>query len=565
MLLQRLANRGIRLGTLFERAASRHPTNVLILDHDLDIAPGLGRRATIAEVAELVDDFAARLWAAGVRPGERVVVHKSDSFDITLLACAVARTGAVPVLLSPSLDGATVTELVTRADRPFLVTDEAKLTQELPAAVFDAARRVLLTSGTHEGATPLAAFAGAERVAPVTMPPEHPTLITHTSGTTGTPKLAVHTGRSLQARYRPQASILAPIVRKRETTALHVSFVHSRLFTALAISLLRGFPVLVLADSGPEHVADLFARLRPGILEAHPNSFMEWEELADDPRRPLANVKLFSSTFDAIHPRTVHRLLHATRRRAPLFGQLYGQSEIGPAVVRAFTRRRTLSDDGRCVGMPFPGMTDARVVSRDGNPPSEENPGYIEVRSDGRIVTYLGERQRYDQQVSEGGWWRMGDVGYRTKWGCIHLLDREVDLIEGFGSTLAAEDHLIGRLGQLAEVIVVRGADGTAVPVVCTKGDEPLDLAAWDAAAAALAPMARPVQWRLEELPQTATTKIKRLELARLLASGSGPAATEAGPAAMGGGSAVKDDGRAATEAGPAATDGGVGTPEQAA
>ncbi|MFF3317961.1 class I adenylate-forming enzyme family protein [Streptomyces sp. NPDC003035] len=527
MLLQRIGNRGIRLGTLFERAASRHPANVVILDHDLDIAPGLGRRTTVAEIADLIDDFASRLWAAKVRPGERVVVYKSDGFDITLLSCAIARIGAVPVLLSPKLDGATAAELVRRTDRPFLLTDAAKLEKELPAEVFELAGKVLLASGSHEGATELAGLAGVPRVPAVTMPPEHPTLITHTSGTTGTPKLAVHTGRTLQARYRPQISAVAPLIRGRETIAMHVSFVHSRLFTALAISLFRGFPIIVLADPDPKQAADLFARLKPGILEAHPNSFMEWEELARDPRGPLSNVKLFSSTFDAIHPRTVHTLLRATKRRAPLFGQLYGQSEVGPAVVRAFTRRRSLDDDGRCVGRPFPGMTDVRVVSRDGKEPSPENPGYIEVRSDGRIVTYLGEQERYDQQVSADGWWRMGDVGYRTKWGCVHLLDREVDLIEGFGSTLAAEDTLFGKLPELAEVIIIPGSDGRAVPVVCTKNDRPLDPAAWKAAAAALPPMAEPVQWRLGELPQTATTKIKRLELARLLAAGTSPAAGE--------------------------------------
>ncbi|GLW56979.1 class I adenylate-forming enzyme family protein [Kitasatospora phosalacinea] len=504
---------------LFERAAAKHGANVLILDHDLDALPELERRSTVAEVADGVDALAARLWAAGVRPNRRVVVHKADGFDITLLACAAARIGAVPVLLSPALDGATVAELVRRTDRPFLVTDQDKLEHSLPGSVFALAERVLLTSGSHRDALELRSLAGAPRVPAVTLAPDRPALITHTSGTTGTPKLAVHTGFSLQSRYRPQASVLAPLVPGRETIAIHVSFVHSRLFTALAISLLRGFPLVVLRDSDPAHVGDLFARLKPGVLEAHPNSFMEWEELADDPRGPLSNVKLFSSTFDAIHPRTVHRLLRATRRRAPYFGQLYGQSEVGPAIVRGFTRRRTLDDDGRCVGMPFPGMTDVRVVSRNGLPPSADNPGYIEVRSDGRIVTYLGEQDRYDAQVSKDGWWRMGDVGYRTRWGCVHLLDREVDLIEGFGSTLAAEDTLFGRMPDLAEVIIIPGPDGRAVPVVCTKDDAPLDLTAWQRAASGLPPMADPVHRRLEELPRTATTKIKRLELARHLAA----------------------------------------------
>ncbi|MEV8511606.1 class I adenylate-forming enzyme family protein [Dactylosporangium sp. NPDC051484] len=510
MFLQRIGNRGIRLGTLFERAAARHPDNPVILDHDLAIAPQLGRRTTVARLAELVADTASRLWAVGVRTGDRVVVHKSDGFDITLLACAVARIGAVPVLLSPKLDGATVAELVRRVDRPFLLTDRAKLDNDLPRDIATIAAKVL-------DVVELGQLSDVPRKEAVTVAPEHPTLVTHTSGTTGTPKLAVHTGRTLQARYRPQASVAA-LVRRRRPVAIHVSFVHSRLFTALAITLLRGFPLVVLADDEPDRVADLFAEVRPGVLEAHPNTFMRWEELAEDPRRPLAGVKYFSSTFDAIHPRTVHRMLGASDHRFPVFGQLYGQSEVGPVVARAFTRRRALDADGRCVGRPFPGMTGMRVVSRDGRKVTASSPGFIEVSTDGRVLTYLGEQQRYDGQ-RDGSWWRMGDLGYRGRWGCLHLLDREVDEIPGFGSTLAAEDHLFGRLAELAEVIIVPGADGTPVPVVCTKGDRPLDRAAWHSAVSALPAMAEPVQWRLADLPQTATTKIKRLELARRLGS----------------------------------------------
>ncbi|MBC8990325.1 long-chain acyl-CoA synthetase, partial [Micromonospora chalcea] len=142
--------------------------------------------------------------------------------------------------------------------------------------------------------------------------------------------------------------------------------------------------------------------------------------------------------------------------------------------------------------------------------------GYIEVRTDGRIVTYLGEQQRYEGQ-RHGSWWRMGDLGYRTRLGCLHLLDREVDEIDGFGSTLAVEDTLFTRLDELVEVIILPAPDGPPVPVICTSEDLPIDIDRWAGAVATLPPMARPVQRRLADLPQTATTKIKRLELARQL------------------------------------------------
>ncbi|MDI9883337.1 AMP-binding protein [Streptomyces sp. HNM0645] len=519
MFLQRIGSKGIRLGTLFERAAARHPANFVVLDHDLDIAPQLARRSTLTELADLVDDFASRLWAAQVRPGDHVVVHKSDNFDISLLACAVARTGAIPVLLSPKLDGATVAELLRRVGQPFLVTDQDKLDNDLPAEVFGLSRTVLLAGGEHEGATTLASLAGVERVPAVAMPVDHPTLITHTSGTTGTPKLAVHTGLSFQARYRPQAAVVATAVAKREPIAVHVSFVHSRMFTAMPISILQGHPLIILRDDDPATVGELFSQVPPGFIEAHPNTFLRWEVLADDPRGPLANVKYFSSTFDAIHPRTVNRLLQASRRKGRRFAQAYGQSEVGPIAARTYSLKDGADFNGRCVGVPFPGMTGVRVVSRDGNPPSKENPGFIEVRSDGRIVTYLGEHERWQKQVHDG-WWRMGDVGYRTRLGCLHLLDREVDEIPGVQSTLEIEDKLFTRLPELIEVIIVPGADNRPVPVVCTRENQPLDPIAWKTAVVDLPALAEPVQWRLEDLPQTATTKIKRLELARLLTSG---------------------------------------------
>ncbi|MFC5718619.1 class I adenylate-forming enzyme family protein [Streptomyces gamaensis] len=517
-ILQRLGNRGIRLGTVFDRAAARHPASPVYLDHDLDIAPGLGRRVTLTEIAALVDDFAARLWAAHVRPGDHVVIHKSDSFDISLLAYSVARVGAVPVLFSPKLDGTTVCRLLRRFDRPTLVTDRAKLEKELPADVFGPAERVLAAVGDFPGAVPLESLAGAPHVRPVTRPQELPALITHTSGTTGLPKLAVQTGLTVQARCRPQSVLLAPVSR-HEPLAIHVSFAHSRMISGAALFALRGHPLIVMRDDDPERAAELFARIPPGVIETHPNTLLHWETLADHPAKPLARVRCFSNTFDAIHPRTVKTLLGASERSAPFFAQTYGQSETGAIAARTYTRRHRAGADGRCVGRTFPGMTEVRVVSRDGKRPTKDSPGRIEARSGGRIITYLGERERFDEQFSDGGWWRMGDLGYRTKWGCLHLLDREVDEIPGISSTLEIEDKLFTWLPELLEVIILPAGNGAPVPVVCTRGDVPLDRSRWREAVTGLPALAEPVQRRLDELPHTATTKVKRLELARLLAA----------------------------------------------
>lgn len=506
---------GLHPGLVPEAAAATNGSTLLTLDHDLDVLPEAGRRLTVTELAAHVDDLAGRLAAAGVAPGEHVALYKSANFDTWVLATATARAGAIPVLLSPALDAATVAALLDRLQRPHLLTDERKLDLLAGRPLADLTRGVIVVAGSRPGTVSLADLAGAPRIRAVIRSQDEPAMITHTSGTTGLPKLVVHTPRTMGARLTPQWWLLS-MMRRRETVAIHISFVHSRMFAAMALALLKDFPVLLMREADPEKVARFFLVNRPGFIEALPNSLMEWEGLTEDPRRPLASVRIFSSTFDAIHPRTMSRLLRSSGRRAPFFFQIYGQSEVGPAVGRPYFRGSAHKADGRCVGWAMPGSARVRVVSRDGAPPSAASPGYIEVGWVGLAKTYHGEQDRYDEN-RHGDWWRTGDVGYRTKLGCVHLLDREVDMIAGVRSSLEVEDVLLGRLDELSELVVVPGPRAEPVPVVCTHDDRPLDPGRWRAAAADFPQLADPVQLPQAELPRTATLKVQRIELSRRL------------------------------------------------
>jgi acyl-coenzyme A synthetase/AMP-(fatty) acid ligase len=172
--------------------------------------------------------------------------------------------------------------------------------------------------------------------------------------------------------------------------------------------------------------------------------------------------------------------------------------------------------DGRCVGYALPGSARVRVVSPNGRRPSEKNPGLIEARWDGIAKTYWGEQERYDANVHDG-WWRTGDVGYRTRYGCLHMLDREIDTIPGIGSSLEIEDLVLDRLPELSELVIVQGPDAQPTPIVCTHHDKPLDPDRWAAATTEYPQLTTPVQIPLDELPRTATLKTRRVELTRLL------------------------------------------------
>ncbi|MFI5933945.1 class I adenylate-forming enzyme family protein [Actinoplanes sp. NPDC051494] len=519
-----LRTNGLHLGILPEMAAARNPATPLSLDHDLDVLPEVGRRLTVAQLAGHVDDLAGRLAAAGVTAGDHVPIYKIANFDVWVIAIAVSRLGAIPVMLSPALDAPTIGALLGRLERPKLVTDLPKLDELAGEPLAELTGAVIVVAGHRPGVVSLADLAGSPRVAPVNRPVDEAAMITHTSGTTGLPKLVVHTPRTMGTRLTPQWRLLSLMRgRQRETVAIHISFVHSRMFAAMALVLLREMPVLLLNESDPERTARSFLEHRPGFIEALPNSLMDWECLTDDPRKPFASVKYFSSTFDAIHPRTMGRLLDASERRAPMFFQIYGQSEVGPAVGRPYFRGSAHQADGRCVGFPMPGSAKVRVVSRNGRPPSETNPGYIEVGWVGLAKTYHGEQDRYDENRF-GDWWRTGDVGFRTRLGCLHMLDREIDMIAGIRSVLEVEDAVLGQLAELSELAVVPGPDGEAVPVLCTHDDRPLDRDRWRTAVAAFPQLAEPVQITQAELPRTGTLKVRRVELSRRILSAGGRA-----------------------------------------
>ena len=532
VLRRSAAGRIFDIGTMFEEAAGRHPATEVRLDRPLTAVASDRTRLTYAELAEIVDDLAARFREAGVRPGQYVAVHVDNGFDIPLLGCALARARAVPVMLAPALAPEIVRALVARLNDPWIVTNAARLALIAKDGGLPGVRAVLIdqamgeAEGKAEGeVVELRGLAGAPRVRPGAPVPDAPALITHSSGTTGVPKLMVHTSRTLFHRLFPQRLMAWP-VRRTEPILLAMSFVHSRFFNSLGVFLGFGNPLSVLSDMGLDTVRRAMVEFRPTVAETHPNNFVLWEELADEPDAPLASVKYYSATFDAIHPGTVKRLLAASRHRRPMLVQLYGQSETGPLSGWVSTKKNVERVDGRCIGYSLPGFIQIRVVDNEGRPVPRGTIGRLQVKSRARILTYLGEDERFRGQTAgrSGRWWYVTDMGWRDRAGRVFLADREVDRIGEIDSNLSLEDTLLDRLPEISEVVVV--PDGTGLPtvVVATRGDRPLDAGRWEKAVADLPDLGAPVQWRFDDFPRTSTWKIRRLEMRELLNAGTGPA-----------------------------------------
>ncbi|MGV9680573.1 AMP-binding protein [Nocardia sp. NPDC003482] len=520
------------LGQLFEWHANRNRQTTLYLDRPFDVSPEAGTQIFGAGLAGIVEEISGWLSAAGLRYGEAVAVVKENHFDTVLIAAAAVRIGALPVLLSPENSDHNLRVMLGRARPTLAVLGEGIIARIATAdqPVVPPQTRIIALGGDPAAmpgleVIPIGRLRGAP-VAPARFRPlDEPMIVTHTSGTTGVPKLVLHSSRSSMASisFRIESTHI-PFVTSRSSDVVVgcFSYVHNRLLSWTAAQLsLAPKATVVMTDPSPENAEEILERYRPTSLETLPNVFQVWETLAH--RRPqlFARVKRFNSAFDAIHPRTVRTFLEASGARYPIWATGLGQSESASVSVSIFTRRmaRRWRDplDSTNIGW-IPPFQRVRVVdSLTGEPKRRGEAGLVLVKTSSLCLAYLGENERYRAKL-RNGWWVTGDVGSRMPYGRFRMMDREVDFVQGM-SCLHLENLLLERLPESVDITVLAMNDLPPVPVISTHGEE-IDPARWELAIRDLPKMAEPITIPWTELPRTATWKVRRNELrSRVLGS----------------------------------------------
>ncbi|MEU5362364.1 AMP-binding protein [Streptomyces sp. NPDC005925] len=506
------------MGTLFDDAAAAGARTVVRLDRPFDLAPRAGTRWTVPELAALVRATAARLADAGVRPGDRVAVVKDNHWDYDLLACAVVRLGAVPAPLSARLATPDLVALLRRLDPAALVTTSAVL-----ARCGDAPARIRVTlDAAVPGAVHFAALDDSGPAGPVARRDDEPLAVHHTSGTTGLPKLVVHSTRTLVHELARFEAVRYPVIGIRGDDVLcnASAFGHGRTFCWTAVVMaLAPAGITILTGDDPDAADPLLRAHPPTVMEALPAAYTRLRPLTARLDNPFRRTRLFISTYDAMHPPALRAYLTASRHARPLWMQGWGQTETGPLTFRFHTRRSVLAPDAasaaRRLGRPVPGRTRVRVVDPETlRPVPRGRTGLLLVRTAALALGYLGERERWEAK-RVGDWWSTGDVGVYHRDGSVSVLDREADRLPGM-SCLRTEDLLEQRLPQALECVIVGGGDGIPLPVVITP-DGRLDPDVWKKAAGGLPAMAGPTVLTWDEVPRTSTGKVRRAALAHQL------------------------------------------------
>lgn len=507
----------VNVGVMAELAAEKHGRIPIYLDQPFSWDPAQRVELDYVELATLIEQMSAVLTAAGVQRWDRVAIVKTPNYDVQSVAWAVARLGAVPALLSARLDPDILTILLGRLQARFIVTDPevARYARLDPARL----KALGLTAiAGIDGGIPVEDLWGGPIPAATPLKDDEPMMITHTSSTTGVSKMAEASakGTSFSAFME---SVFPFVHAPDELFASAISHVHIRGAVTQMGSLSRGTPLLGLGRHDNDTILRLFSQYRPTIAEAHPNAFMDWEQLMDDPAGPLSSIRVFFNTFDAMHPRTIRRLLSASTRANPIWIQNYGMTETQPVSVRVYTRRSAarLGTDSRSVGWEIPGVR-ARIAdpTTGERRSSQDQPGMIQVRTPARSLAFVGTPEKFSER-RHGKWFDTGDWGRRGRYHQLEVLDRVADRIEGVESCLWIEDVLLDRIPDAEEIVVVPDEHGKPVAVVCMRDGKRLDAGTWRAASAGIGGLGDPFEVKPSDLQRTATVKARRYLLTEMI------------------------------------------------
>lgn len=516
----RLARSQATLADLPDRLAALYGARVaLTLDEPLKLHVLTAAELTFQDVLEVTARLAGGLVAEGVRPGDRVAVCTENRIDYGLAIFAIARAGAIAVPLHHHLKPAEVESLAVRARAKFLVADPAVAVK----------RRGLKTLVAGRGGSLDRAAAAAAPLLPAAIGEDDPVAILFTSGTTGAPKGATMTSRSLLAVARLGA--LYPEAAE-ENGVCALPQAHIMGLSVLLCSLIAGARLHWIAKFDAERVLASIADRRATFFVGVPAMYALMAD-AGAARRSLVSVKLWVSGADAMPPPLVdvfrtqgcalatplgQRLLTAA------FAEIYGMVELsGPAIlklhpamplgssrltaqlrsalntaggllarlpgaarVRDAVMPSAKNDGGRAFGIPIPPYR-VRIVDERGKRVKAGVVGELVIRGPGVTKGYDNDPDA-TRKSTRDGWLSTGDLARKNRLGLIAFVTRKKDVVKhgGFSVFPAEVEAQLSAHPAIAEAVVFgaphpsKGAVPVAVVVLArTAKATEAELLAW--------------------------------------------------------------------------------------
>jgi long-chain acyl-CoA synthetase len=351
-------------------------------------------------------------------------------------------------------------------------------------------------------------------------------VIFYTSGTTGKPKGAISTHRSMVANlqntlYNALASVMAnPEAGAMPSDGQTVSLLTSPLFhvsgchSNLVVGLLAGIKIVIPEGRfRPEGVLELIERHGVTIWATVPT--MVWR-VCEHPGRHDYDTSTVTSVAFGGSPSAdeLQRKVADTFPNVRSTSNAYGLTEtssVATVINGADAKRKPWS-----VGPPVPGV-EVRIVDPTNRPVGIGETGEVCIRGSILMKGYWNKPEATAEAIDPEGWLHTGDIGHLDDEGYLTITDRKKDMIIRGGENIYCveiENRLVQHpaVADAAVIGVPHPELGEEVKaVVQVESGQTLtadDLRAWVREALADFKVPAHVELRDEPLPRNASGKL---------------------------------------------------------
>ncbi|EST38479.1 hypothetical protein N566_07225 [Streptomycetaceae bacterium MP113-05] len=440
---------------------------VLLADKPLvDPDGALRSEFSLRELDALADAWSAWYLDRSVGPRDRVGVFLADTFAYQVHLTALARIGAIGVLINGRMLPELALGLLRRTGAVGLFTDRERFAllagreRELPELHWTALDEEVGVLGAR-----------APRSSDLFRhDDDDAVVICHSSGTTGAPKPVIWTHRQSVsgACYRlvnhPEPEDVRVLAGAPQSHSSAIAFTY--------YSLLAGVPTIGWSDPTGPGIAQGCATHRPTVVLAF-NEALSHLATHDPEPADFESVEVWVNLGDCGHDAHMRRLMALGRTRSgdtcvagSIIDDGLGSSELGWAALR-----RVLTKDSparaRHLGTRVP-IAEVAVLNVDGSEAGPDEVGLLGVRSESVAHGYWNDSDTtYRSMLS--GYWLSGDLVRRSAEGEYFHVDRAVDRIRtdtGDGYSALMEEELLLGIEELADCSVIAGQErGRTVPV----------------------------------------------------------------------------------------------------
>lgn len=506
---------------LVDRAVRRFADRVAVVDGP--------RRLTFAEVGDRVNRLANALVGLSPQPGSRVAIVMANRLEVVEADLAIAAAGKVKAPVNPRLTDDERRYVLANCGADVVITEGAEVERlEALRADLPELRHVVNVDGAIGGGGSVDyadLIAGARSSPPaVVVEPHQPSMILHTSGTTGHPKGAT---TSQAARVASATNMwLDEFLPTPADGMVHVAPMSHGSGSKILSFFCRGARNITLRRFDP---GSFFAALTEDggtctfVVPTMVRMLLDARERPAD--LPLRNVTYGGAPMP---PALAEEAIEAF---GPVLTQVYGSCEAPhPVTVLSATDHLRGGHLLSSAGYETTGVT-VRIAAADGAEQPVGEHGELWVRG-ANVMSGYWQDDRATAAVLTDGWYRSGDVAVRDHSGAISIVGRERDLlISGGLNVYPAEVEGVLQRHEAVREAAVFGIDDplwgevVTAAIVLQPGRSVDEDGITDHCVEHLAGYKRPRRVLfVDELPKGVTGKVSKADLRALAARADGGA-----------------------------------------